>query len=267
MITMNYRQLLKAELDERVAKNQNYSLRAMALQLKLSSGMLSSILNGKRNLSAKRALEIAKTLKFNKRKSDYFVALVQYDTVKSDEVRAELLETLFHLAPKDTPQELDVDIFKLISDWYHVPVLQMTHTTQPEINKDTVAEYLGISTKQAADALDRLFRLGLLTTGNDGKIKTNKSQVVTNSPKPNEALRHFHRQMMERAILSLETQTPKEKFIGSETFAFDDQDLEKANEILEECFAKIVRLAAKRQNKKHVYHLGIQLFRLNKDLA
>ncbi len=265
MITTTYRQLLKAELDQRIENNPSYSLRAMAAQMKISSGMLSSILNGKRNLSAKRAIELAKTLKFDKRKTDYFVALVQFDSVKSEEVRAEILETIYHLAPKSKAFELDLDVFSMIADWHHVPILKMTRTTLPSLTPEIISKHLDISLAQASEALDRLFRLGLLETDEQGHIRSCKSQIITNAP-TSSALRHFHRQMLTKAIESLETQTATEKFVGSETFAFNEEDLEKAKEIMEECFSRIVRLASARQDKKNVYHLGIQMFRLTKDI-
>ncbi|WP_413584353.1 TIGR02147 family protein [Bdellovibrio sp. HCB274] len=265
MTAMTYRQLLKQELDARISDNDQYSMRAMAKQLKISSAMLSSILSGKRNLSAKRALEMAKSLKFNKKRTDYFLALVQYDTVKSDEARAELLETIFSLAPREKPEQLDIDIFNLISDWHHVAIMKMTNTTLNTLDAKTIAQHLDIDTTKAVEALDRLFRLGLLVKDENGAVKSAKAQLLANAPK-HEALRKFHRQMMEKAITSLETQTSQEKFVGSETLAFDELDLEKARDIMEECFSKIIRLAAARPEKKHVYHMGIQLFRVTKDL-
>jgi uncharacterized protein (TIGR02147 family) len=96
--------------------------------------------------------------------------------------------------------------------------------------------------------------------------QTNKG-LQTASEIPNEALRKFHEQMLNKAVQALTTQTPKEKFIGSETFAFDEASLQKATDIIEECFSKIVYLASSQADKKNVYHLGIQMFRLNKEMA
>jgi uncharacterized protein (TIGR02147 family) len=267
MNSLNYRELLRQELDSRIADNPQYSLRALALQIKLSSAMLSLILSGKRNLSAKRALDISKALKFNQRKTDYFLALVQLDSAKSPEVKSQLEEKIYHLAPKSEAQKIDTDIFQMISDWHHLSILQMTRTTLPKPTKDVVAKYLGISTSTAEEAIDRLLRLELLSKDENGDLHTTKSQILSSASRPNKALRNYHRQMLEKATLSLESQTPQEKFIGSETFAFDAEDLEKASEIFEECFSKIVRLASTRKEKKHVYHVGIQMFRVTRDIT
>ncbi|WP_413585460.1 TIGR02147 family protein [Bdellovibrio sp. HCB274] len=263
MLKLSYRELLKEELAKRIASNSNYSLRAMALQLKISASMLSAILNGKRNLSPKSALDISKALKFDKKKTEYFVTLVQFEGAKTDDARSFLQEKIMALTPRSQDQQLDVDIFNMIAEWYHVPILQMTHTTQPDLSDEAIAKHLGITKAKVTKALERLRRLELLKQDENGVWRASKSTIVTSSPIPNKALRHFHSQMLGKAITSLETQGNHEKFVGSETFAFNETDLQKANDILEECFAKIVRLAGNQKDKKNVYHLGIQLFRIN----
>ncbi|MEK2690841.1 TIGR02147 family protein [Bdellovibrio sp. GT3] len=263
MLKTSYRDLLLQELEKRVANNSNYSKRAMARQLKISPSMMSAILNGKRNLSPKSALDISKALKFDKKTTEYFVTLVQYEAAMNDDARTFLLEKIQNLAPRAQTQKLDVDIFNMIAEWYHVPILQMTHTTNNDLSIDSIAKYMGISKAMVTKALERLRRLELLKEDENGVLRASKSAVMTSSPIPNQALRHFHTQMLQKASTALEHQGNHEKFVGSETFAFDEKDLAKANEILEECFSKIVRLAANQKSKRNVYHLGIQLFRVN----
>ncbi|RYZ69650.1 MAG: DUF4423 domain-containing protein, partial [Proteobacteria bacterium] len=70
--------------------------------------------------------------------------------------------------------------------------------------------------------------------------------------------------MLSKAIESLPTQSPQEKFIGSETLAFDSTRLAAASEIIEDCFSRVVKLAAESEKKDSVYHIGIQMFRLSR---
>jgi uncharacterized protein (TIGR02147 family) len=267
MTPTSYRELLKLELADRVAANPSYSLRAMARQLKVSPAMLSAMLSGKRNLSAKRAFDIARALKFSKNKTEYFVTLVQYDSARSNETRADLMEKLITLMPRKQANKLDLDHFKLIADWYHAGVLKMTSTNHTTLSPAAIADYFGISKDEASDAVERLTRLSLLEKDQSGRLSQTNKGLQTASEIPNEALRKFHEQMLNKAVQALTTQTPKEKFIGSETFAFDEASLQKATDIIEECFSKIVYLASSQADKKNVYHLGIQMFRLNKEMA
>lgn len=266
-MTPSYRELLKLELADRVAANPSYSLRAMARQLKVSPAMLSALLSGKRNLSAKRAYDLARALKFSKNKTEYFVTLVQYDSARSNETRADLMEKLIMLAPRTQANKLDLDNFKLIADWYHAGVLKMTATTQPTDSPSAISNFLGISMEQASDAVERLTRLNLLEKDTNGRLSQTNTWLQTTSEIPNEALRKFHEQMLHKAVEALTTQSPKQKFIGSETFAFDEESLQKATDIIEDCFKRVVQLANSQADTKNVYHLGIQMFRLNKELV
>ncbi len=262
----NYQDILKMELAERIAKNSLYSLRAMAKQTNLSPSMLSAVLNGKKDLTVERAFDIGKILKFDKKKHDYFVTLVQWHRSKSEEQKIDLLEKLNSIIPQPKHTILNVEIFKIIADWYHLSILELTNVYKFDLTSESASAALGITKFEAQSAIDRLIRLDLLETNKKGKLQKTSNILLSNSDVPNSALRKYHEQTLMKAINSITVQTPKEKFIGSETFAFDVADLKKASEIIEECFSKVTALAGSKKNKKNVYHMGIQLFRLTKDI-
>ncbi len=62
----NYRSFLKGVLANKNKRNNSYSLRAMASQLRISPALLSGVLNAHRNLSQEKAIEIASALNLNK---------------------------------------------------------------------------------------------------------------------------------------------------------------------------------------------------------
>ena len=136
-----------------------------------------------------------------------------------------------------------------------------------DLTNESAAAALGISKTEAQYAIDRLIRLELLVINKKNKLHKASNILLSNSDIPNSALRKYHEQTLLKAIHSLTTQSPAEKFIGSETFAFDVADLSKASEIIEECFSKITALAGTKKNKKNVYHMGVQLFNLTKDIT
>jgi uncharacterized protein (TIGR02147 family) len=94
------------------------------------------------------------------------------------------------------------------------------------------------------------------------KYTVDEDYTLTRSTVPNEALRRFHRQMLGKAVESIDTQTPQEKIIGSETFAISEDVLEEANQLAEEFFQKMAQLRKKSKNPTQVYHLGVQFFNL-----
>jgi len=74
--------------------NRRYSLRAFAQKLDLSPGNLSQIINGKRGLSEKKALEICKTLNLNKEDKRVFLTSLSLSRLKNTEFRSILHKTL-----------------------------------------------------------------------------------------------------------------------------------------------------------------------------
>jgi uncharacterized protein (TIGR02147 family) len=252
---------------DRKQKNPAYSMRAFAKMIGLTQSAVSQILAGKKNLSPDTALKIAEHLQLSETEAEYFGLLVQLQTAKTPALKEALLKKLNSLNPQKPAQELSVDFFRMISDWYHIAIRNMTEIDGFEFNPATIAKRLGISTIEADAALERLLRLELLEPIENSKKRYRKSvdYVVSKSAIPNEALRSFHRQMMDKAIESLYTQTPKEKVIGSETFAFSEKNFSQAERLTEEYFQKMAALGKMPGKKTQVYHLGVQFFNLTKE--
>jgi hypothetical protein len=61
-------------------------MRALAQSLGIASSLVCEVLNGKHNLSADRALQVADRLGLSPEEASYFCLLVQFETTKSPEV-------------------------------------------------------------------------------------------------------------------------------------------------------------------------------------
>jgi transcriptional regulator with XRE-family HTH domain len=204
----DYRSYLKNILADKVSVNPRYSLRAFSRQVGLAPGFLSEVLSGKKNLSAEASMKITSALKLSIKESEYFRILVQIELTKSPEVKLDLTKKIESFFPKKRSENLTLDAFRTISDWYHIAAVEITHLADL-LSAESISKHFGI---------------------------------------PIETLDH---------------QDNKEKFIGSETMAFDPDDLPKVTQALEECFSKVLDIASKSKNKKRVYHLGIQFFNLS----
>jgi uncharacterized protein (TIGR02147 family) len=261
----NYRTFLRANLVARIQRNSNYSLRAFAQQLGITSSYLSEILNEKKNLSSESALKISSRLGLKGDESEYFRLLVQLGSTRDPELKAVILARAKAINPNPVRHDLSVDYFKMIADWFHLPIRQLASIEGFDFNSKNIASRLGISRHEAEEAIERLVRLELIEKDASGRYRKTDNNMLVKSPVPNNGLRKFHRQMLNKAIEALETQTPAEKFIGSETLAFDPAQLKQAETILEECFSRLVELTEAGKSKSQVYHLGIQFFNLTQE--
>lgn len=257
----DYRDYLRSVLAERISRNPAYSLRAMARQLEWAPATLSQVLSGTRGMSLPRALQVAAKLELSPSETEYLSTLVQSASAKTPTAKDFHLSRLRALNPEQDFRELSVDAFKMIADWYHIPILEMTRLEGAALSEKTAAERLGITRVEARAALERLERLELIERHGKGYRRA-PGRFQAASPAPNEALQNFHRQMLSKAAQSLASQTPKEKVVGSETFAMDPAALEEARRATDRYFDEIVRIAHESRQKTEVFHLGVQLFRV-----
>lgn len=259
----DYRDFLKTSLAERISKNPHYSLRSFAKGLGISPAMLSLVHHKKRNLNQSNAMRIAKRLGLTGNEAEYFCYLVQYEAAKSPEAKELALERINNLNPSREITSLSLDAFKVISQWYHFPILQLLRLDNFEFQSKNIAKALGITAVEAESALERLVRLGILEE-KDGAYKRLKNDLRVQSEEKNEALRAFHKQMLIKAIESLETQSTKEKYVGSQTIAIDLQQLPQARKHIDGFFEQMNAIFRKSAEPTEVYHLGVQLFRITR---
>ena len=259
----NYRSYLKAVLADRIAKNPQYSMRAFAISLGISHAALSQVFSGKKNFSGERVMTIAEKLGLHEVEYEYFCLLAQYESVKKPEFKIALQEKLNRIRPQQYKvNDLSLDVFKTIADWYHIPILHLTRLKGFKFTAQNVAKKLGINSNEAAAAIERLERLELLEKISEGKYTRTDNRLLAQSKISNVALRQFHRQFLEKAIGALETQTPEEKINGSETFAINPKVLDEARTITEDYFTKMATLSDRREDPTDVYHLQVNFLRI-----
>lgn len=260
----SYSQYLAAELERRKTVNALYSLRSMAQALGISPTTLSDVIRGKKKFSEKTAIEVSQKLNLNEREATYFQTLVYYENSQEEGLKSILENQLRALNPVlRKVSEVEDEHYIVLSEWYHIAILEMTYLYPKELNPQTIHEQLNIEFAQAEQALTLLEKLNLLERQGDSYVKT-KTQFTFNSELSNQALRHFHRTMLGKAQVCIVEQTNKEKFIGSETFPLALEDLTEAKDIVESCFQQLLQLSKKSKNPSYVYHAGIQLFQLNR---
>jgi len=86
--------------------------------------------------------------------------------------------------------------------------------------------------------------------------------VIAQSAVSNEALRSFHRQLLEKALKSLETQTPEERVSSSDLVPIDPKYISEVKTASDRFTEELLRLSAKSKRKDQVYCLSVHFFSL-----
>lgn len=249
----NHRLWLVQELAKRSRKNPAYSLRSFSRALGVSPASLSQVISGKRKLTRKTALQIIERCGMSLDDSRAFL---------SSALGKEWKDTFEKLDPyleSRECQELEVEKFKALSDWYHFGILGLASLKKNSASPKWIAGRLGIAERDARAALERLIRLGMIKTVGKGFERTAPFFHVSTQPNHEVAIRKYHKQNLHKAEESLEAREASLEMFSSITMAVDEERLQDARELIAKFRNKLCHLLAD-GNPKRVYTLSVQLF-------
>lgn len=241
---------------ERTQRNASYSLRAFARDAGMSHSYLSLILNGKRPVPPRRALRIADRLKLDPATSSRFL-----DAVRSGLWDTNVRGKAAAAAPAEAFFSVDLDRFRVLSDWYHLALLDLTLLRDFRPSYAWIARALGITTSQARSAAKRLERLGLLRIEGDSWIKTHRMLSVP-AGVPAQAVRKFHRQMIERSLRALRSSDVEDfeaRLVTGAVMAIDGSRLPEAKRRIAKFRRSLLRFLTAGE-ATDLYQLNVQLF-------
>lgn len=257
---------LKKEFLRRLGHNESYSLRAFARDLDLSPSRLSETMNLKSGVSLPTVEKISAHLNLSKSERGFLRDLYLIDGKKNRGARDVALKSLSKARERTKIKELDTEKFKVIAEWYHAAILQMTDLDQFRPDIEWIAKKLGIAPERARRAVERLFDLGLLFEDTEsGKWKQHPDLMITESEIPATAIRQYHRQMMQKAFRAIEEVPVEKRNIQSMTFALPKdryRDVcEKIQTLLKEAW-ELSESETKDSSKDSLYAVNVQFFPL-----
>jgi uncharacterized protein (TIGR02147 family) len=256
--------MLIEEFAGRKDKNPSYSLRSFAQALGVSPSYLSLIFKGQRRVTAVMAQSMARKLSWPMQRRRFFCTLAEFETCRSASDRYQLaaeLEKLSHLN-RQVPS-LSIDQFSMIAEWHHSAILAILTLPRFEPTKENIAERLYLTIAVCEAALNRLRRLGLVIEDERGAWKPTHRQLQVEST-PSEAIRHYHREVLRKAMVAIENQDFEEREFSNFVLTVDPKVLPVAKKRLRVLQNELVQLL-EGTNASRVYQLSIQLFRVDTD--
>lgn len=241
----NFRLWLQRQFTERCKKNPKYSLRAFAKNLELDPSSLSQILSGKRPISKNTMQTICNKLSVTPKDLKTF-GLIQKAIAEDEDYF-----------------QVSLDTFAVISDWYHYAILELTFISGFKADPKWIAKKLSITVEEAKAAIERLKRLDLLLEENGSLIKSSK--FLTNQSNVNTSAAHkmLQKQIIEKSLLAVDECPAEEKDITSMTMAIDENQLDKARELIRK-FRRDLCALLEDGEQTRVYNLGIQLYPISR---
>jgi uncharacterized protein (TIGR02147 family) len=243
------------EFLKRRKKNENYSIRAFANYLGLAAPTVSHLLAKKRTPSAKFAAKLFLRLEATPQEQEIILsALKQKRGVESSKLKP---------AKNHDYQMIALDSFKLLADWYHYAILELTSVKDFKSDYAWIANQIGISVPEARQAIERLLRLDLIEEKNHSFVKTNAFVTNYDEGVTNTALKQLQRYVLQKALEAIDVVGPEEKDITSMTMAIDEKKIPEAKKIIRK-FRRDLCEFLEDGEQTRVFNLGIQLYPISK---
>ena len=244
----DFRLYLQNQLTERCKKNPKYSLRSFAQRLDMESSALSKILRGKRRVTEKTFLKLSKILNL----SPHEIAQFRQNLKQSAE---------YDYSPKNY-QQVSLDAFNVISDWYHYAILELTTVKKFKPSEKWIAKSLGISVSEVNIAVERLKRLGFLKVNKNKWIDVSSEMTTVGNDFTHAAFRRLQKQVLEKALDALENVSYDKRDQTSLTMAICSKKVPHARERIKKFRRSLCEFLREDKKYDEVYQLSVSLYPL-----
>lgn len=246
----DFKTYLQEELVLRCNRNPAYSLRSFAKAIGVSPSFLSKILNGQRRITDEVFQKITTNLNLEPS---------VFETFRSDEDAISESDMKF--------RDLQLEYFKIISDWYHYALIELTNLDGFKNSPEWIASKLGITVNQAKAATDRLLNLELLEL-KDGKLRpTSGGNTTTKNDFTDLAFKKMQDDLLKKAITSLWNEDLTQRDHTSVSMAINPDDIPEVKKRLTKMRRELCKYLERPQKKKptQVYNLSLSFFALSKE--
>ena len=266
-IEQNFSNSVANEFSARRMANHRYSLRAFANHLGVDHSLLSKVLRGKARMGIPLMLQIGTLLKF---REPWFLRLNELlEASRDSEIDFKKQITALKLRQRKVRNHstIESDKVELISNWYDAVILEMTTLGSWQSNAKWISARLGgvVTPQQCEESLSRLARLDLVVSDDEGEIlRANRETLMVGTDIPSERIRHFHREVMTRAIDSIENLSISDRTLMACTVPLKKEDIPRVQEVIKEAIRKITSLAVQ-SDADEIYQISNQMVRVTFD--
>jgi len=248
-MTETYVDMLKQELLDRKERSSLYSERAFARDLKVSSGFISLLFNGKRFLSPRTAVRFVESLNWSEIKSQKFMQSVQDSQLVQNASKSKPVH-------KIEDHELDLDQFRLIANLKHFVILEFIQSRE-KTNLQDIHKKINIENIELEMILKRLLRLGMISKIKSFYKSSDKNRKLKATP--SEAIRNFHKNALLCAQKAVDEQAFEKRELKSLIMSVDPDKVHLFKKKISKFFKEFNE---KYGNKKggEVYQMNVQLF-------
>ncbi len=255
---------LNYELNRRKKKNQSYSVRSFARDLRVSSSWLSEFLRGKKGVSEVKAKSVVRRLDLTRQFQSILILQAVSQHSRSQLKRHEALKKLSLADVRPTVYKMKKEDLAVANQWYFNLLLELFEVKDYQRSVDWLSRRSGLKTSVVKSALQEMVRLGWLKPVADW-YEVQHLESETTFDLPSESIRQLHQQYLQQVQHALFRQPVHEREFISVVLAFNQKNVKAAKQKIRDFQLEFSQQFYSADTiKDAVYQLSVQLVRLDK---
>lgn len=260
---LDYHKFLRDYYEARKKGNSKFSHRFIAQQLGCNPAYYLKVFQGKREISGKMILKVAELLGLNKKESEYFETLVQFNKSKGARDKAHFFERL-------TTQRSSK--FKLVNEnqyefyekWYYVAILEMLDYHPFKGDYAGLAKMLlpPIKPGEARKAIEVLERLGFIRKAARNAYEKIDAVITAGEGWKSAYITNFILSTMDMAKEAFIRYPLDKREIAAQTVSISGETLKAIKEKMKAFRKEVLELAKRDMHADRVYQINLQAFPL-----
>jgi uncharacterized protein (TIGR02147 family) len=263
---LNYREYLCDYFAEQKQFQKQLTHRVILKKMGITStGFLSNVISGKKNLNGEMSKKLGKIINLALRERRYLNNMVAYTQAKSVEEKKKYLDRLLVLRKADLAYMNDGQ-FSIFSQWYYVYIRDMLCFFDFKDDYQALSARLdpAITPEKAEEAIRELERLGFIEKDNDGFYRPRDRLVTTGDEADSVQLASFQLATMDMAKRSLEKHPAEKRDISFVSMTLSPDTFIKVKSEVQAFRKKLLLMAKNEQKPDRIYQCNIQLFPVTK---
>lgn len=238
-------QILNQKFDEIKERNPQFSLRAFAHKLSISSGALSQIMNGKRRVSERLAYELAEKLALSGEEMKKFLTSFQM----SEGMKKDPEYAMF-----------DHGAYAVDEIWQVFVVLNMLKLDNFEFSTSAAATLIGIGEDEVNELIEKMIFNGLLKWSPENQLERTAENVMTKDQVTDKHLVEIQHRYMDKAKAASEILVP-DRDLTSIVMPVNKNNIPRAKKLIRKFYQEIAAVL-EHGDRDAVYGLNVQLYPL-----
>lgn len=264
---LNYREFLRDYIDEKRVKDQSFTHREILKKMGVSStGFLSNVYSGKKNLNDKHVEDLSLILELNQRQRICFTYMVNFNQAKSIEEKKVWFDRL--CAMKQVKSKLlENHQLSLFGRWYYVYIRDLLNFYDFKDDYYELARrlYPPITEPEAKRAVFALEEMSLIKQDEEGYWRPADAVVSTGDEVYSVQLGDFQLKTMDFAKRALEKIPAKRRDISVLSMTLSKEKFAQVKKEIQDFRKRLLNIAQNDEEPDQVYQCNLQFFPVTRD--